>query len=357
MPVKQHPNNPPKSFNFSAYKALIPLLLSILVAYTISKDISIELIQSIPISSKLVLFILLAIAMFIIRDLNYVMRLRLLTNKMISWFKLVQIVFLWEFASSITPSAFGGPIAAVFLLQREKITLGKSTSIILISAFLDELVFILVLPIMYLLVGDKLFELSNTCFENGTFSGLVPYLKSIIIGIYVFLLVVFFVLYYGLFVNANSLNKAYQFLAKLPIVNRWNQSLLKAGEDILLASDEVKSKTKSYWIQAFLFTLVSWSARYILAFFVIAALAENLPNLLDVYSKLYFIRALSILPLSPGGIGVSEWSFLALLCTYLPFGLTKIATLIWRFLSYHIYLLLGVVMIPVYFNKNNHEKI
>ena len=352
MPVKPSQSKQPKTFNFSAYKALFPLFLSLLVAYFLSKDISFSLIKSIEISTSFITFLLIAVLMFIIRDVNYVLRLRLLTDKMISWFKLVQIIFLWEFASSITPSAFGGPIAAVFLLQREKISLGKSTSIILISAFLDELVFILVLPIMYFLVGNQLFYLNENCFEGSGLNQLIPYLKIIIISIYGLLLIIFFILYYGLFINANSLNKAYQLLAKLPIIKKWNYSLLQAGNDIVLASEEAKSKTKSYWLKAFVFTLTSWSARYILAYFVIAAIAHQLPNLLDIYSKLYFIRALSILPLSPGGIGVAEWSFLALLCSYLPFGLTKIATLIWRFLSYHIYLLVGVIMIPIYFKKN-----
>lgn len=350
--MKAQPNNSSKTFSFSAYKALLPLLLSVLIALYIGKDISWSLIQSIEINTRFIVFMVFAVLLFIIRDANYVFRLRLLTDRIISWGKLIQIVILWEFASAVTPSAFGGPIAAVFLLQKEKISLGKSTSIILITAFLDELIFIILLPVLYILVGANFFQINITCIDNKAFLELIPYFKSLILIVYTFLLIVYLVLFYGLFMNAKSLQKAYQILGNLPLINRWQTQLNQAGTDIVIASKEAKSKSINFWLQAIFFTFCSWSARYILAFFVIASMMKQFPNVLDVYSKLYFIRTLSILPLSPGGIGVAEISFLALLCQFIPNKLIQVATLIWRFLSYHIYLLMGVIAIPIYFHKN-----
>jgi uncharacterized protein (TIRG00374 family) len=346
-------SNKKQEFSFKAYKAILPMLLSIAIVYFILKDVPFSLIATIKFDFVFFIFILLAMLMAVLRDANYVMRLRLLTEKKITFFKSTQIILLWEFASSITPSAFGGPLAALYLLKKEKITLGKSTSIVLITAFLDELVFIIVLPVLYLILGSKLFILNTDCIENAELVKLVPYLKNIVLGVYLFLLIVYVVLFYGLFINAKSLRHAYHILAKLPIINRWKDSLYKAGDDILLASNEAKTKSISFWVKAFSYTFLSWSARYILAFFVIAAMMHSMPDLIDVYGKLYFIRTLSILPLSPGGIGVAELSFLALLCSYMPFGLTKIATLIWRFLSYHIYLILGVILIPFYIKNKD----
>ena len=322
------------------------------MAIYIGKDITWSLLQSIEINSRFICFIVLAVLMFVVRDANYVFRLRLLTEKLISWGKLIQIVMLWEFASAVTPSAFGGPIAAVFLLQKEKISLGKSTSIILITAFLDELIFIILLPVLYVLVGANFFQINISCIDNKAFLELIPYFKSLILIVYAFLFMVYLILFYGLFINATSLQKAYQILGKLPFINRWQAQLNQAGTDIVIASKEAKSKNISFWLQAVFFTFSSWSARYILAFFVIASMSKQLPSIIDIYSKLYFIRTLSILPLTPGGIGVAEISFLALLCQFIPNKLIQVATLIWRFLSYHIYLLMGVIAIPIYFHKN-----
>ena len=59
--------------------------------------------------------------MVVIRDLGYMYRIRVLTDKYLSWRKSFDVIMLWEFASALTPSVVGGSGIAIFILNREKI--------------------------------------------------------------------------------------------------------------------------------------------------------------------------------------------------------------------------------------------
>ncbi len=70
-------------------------------------------------------------------------RIRLLTDKQLSWRNSFHVIMLWEFASSVTPpSIVGGSAVALFIVTKEGIKPGRATAIVMITALLDELFFI-----------------------------------------------------------------------------------------------------------------------------------------------------------------------------------------------------------------------
>jgi glycosyltransferase 2 family protein len=82
--------------------------------------------------------------MMVFRDLAYMVRIRMLTNRQLSWKQSMNVILVWEFASALTPGVVGGSAVAMFILQREKIALGKSTAIVLVTAILDNFFYILI---------------------------------------------------------------------------------------------------------------------------------------------------------------------------------------------------------------------
>jgi uncharacterized protein (TIRG00374 family) len=337
----------------SGRKVLLPLMLSLIVFVILFRNISFHSFLDIKLNIVFYVAMCGAIGMAMLRDMAYIWRLRLLSNNSISWKKCLQIVLLWEFASALTPSAVGGSVAAVLMLEREKIPLGKSTSIILVTAFLDELVYILVMPILFLLMGDQLFNFDVICPDAIQLyvSSWYGEVKTIVIAIYAFLFLVYVVMFYGLFVDARALKKAYHFLSRISLLSRWQQTLYQAGDDIVIASETFSKKPVAFWMNSFFATFLSWSARYMVAFFVVWAVSGLLPNLIEIYGRQYFIRTLTILPLSPGGIGIAEIAFVAFLCQFMPGQLSRVAALIWRLLSYHIYLILGTIVLPFWLRE------
>jgi hypothetical protein len=69
------------------------------------------------------------------------LRLRILSDKKLSWRQSLEISLLWEFASAISPSVIGGTAVALVIMAQEKLETGRTTAIVLITSFLDEVFF------------------------------------------------------------------------------------------------------------------------------------------------------------------------------------------------------------------------
>ena len=63
---------------------------------------------------------------------------------------------LWEFASAIAPAILGGGFAfAILIINKEKISFGKSISVVMFTSFLDGLFFAIVAPLVYFIAGRE----------------------------------------------------------------------------------------------------------------------------------------------------------------------------------------------------------
>src|SRR5437870_2212807 len=50
----------------------------------------------------------LALLMMVVRDLSYMIRIRVLTDNQINWYRSFVVIMLWEFASALAPGIIGG---------------------------------------------------------------------------------------------------------------------------------------------------------------------------------------------------------------------------------------------------------
>jgi uncharacterized membrane protein YbhN (UPF0104 family) len=141
---------------FSPRRIVLPIIIGLSVAtFLLLRNFDKTAFENIQFSKTAIWALILAILMVIVRDIAYIYRIRLLTDQHLSWRKSFDVIMLWEFASAITPSIVGGTAFALFILNREKIPAGKSTTIVLLTAFLDELFFIIMAPIFIIFVGKQ----------------------------------------------------------------------------------------------------------------------------------------------------------------------------------------------------------
>ena len=111
------------------------------------------------------MWIFIAVIFMVGRDLFYMIRIRVLTRKKLSWKSSFHVIMLWEFASALSPGVVGGAAVAMFILNREKIPLGRSTAIVFITTMMDNLFYVLLIPLVFLFIDStSLFP------ENNTFS-------------------------------------------------------------------------------------------------------------------------------------------------------------------------------------------
>jgi hypothetical protein len=291
----------------------------------------------------------LTLCLVIIRMLAYMFRIIVLSKGVLSLKQSFQVISLWEFASAVTPSIIGGTAVAMFLLAKEKLSLGKSTAIVLVTAFLDELFFILFAPLLFLFVGfSSIFPSNEACLSSLQ----IPYIENItpesliivfFIG-YSILLIYLLIISYGIFFNPEAIKRLLGRIFSLPVLKRWRKSAIRTGIDVHHTSEQLSTEPFSFWLKAFVATSFAWFARYLEANFIILAITSNIDHL-TVLSRSFVMWIIMMIPTTPGSSGVAETAFLATLCEYL-LGYGIIIAFLWRLFSYYPYLLIGVFVLP-----------
>ncbi len=255
---------------------------------------------------------------------------------------------LWEFTSAITPSAIGGTSVAILYVNKEGISVGRSSAIVMATSLLDELYFLIMFPLLLLFVK------SSVLFGLGGVEGDVTFSNELFIIAMVgyslkFLYVV--VLSYGLFFNPRGLKWLLLMIFKLPILKRWKHGANDAGTEIIENSKDFKAKPFSFWFKAFIATILSWTSRYwvantlLLAFFSISDHGI-------IFARQLVMWIMMLVSPTPGGSGFAEYVFTRYLGEFIPvepiiLGAVAIAmAFIWRLATYYPYLIIGAIIFP-----------
>lgn len=301
-----------------------------------------DVLGSLSWGGSTVLFLILAAIMMSMRDVGYVFRIRSLTDNQLSWRSAINTIIVWEFASSLTPGVVGGAGVAMFILNKEKIPLGRSTAIVFATAMMDNLYYLLAIPILYFFVGD-------TFFPNAHHLGNLHYLFY---GAYGVVFLVFAALVTSLFIYPQFVKQLFRVIFSFPIIRRWKDKALVTGDDLVLASKELRQKPFWFWLKAFLFTAFSWTSRFMVANFIIQAFyGISLLEHITVFARELGMWLFMLVSPTPGGSGVAEYSFSLFLDDIIPFGVIGVLAVIWRFISYYPYLFIGSIVFPRWIRK------
>ena len=337
-------------------RIVLPVIIGAGVgAYLIISENVFNSFQSISYSFCLFYWLFLAFGLLVIREIGYIVRIRILSDNKLSWLSATRIILLWEFASSVTPSAIGGTGIAFFFLYKEGLNLGKSSSIVLATFFLDELYFVVMAPILLFFIKfHHLFEINGGVYLN-------KYFYFAIIGYGIKLVLLFFATY-ALFINPKTVKRLLTTIFKIPILRQWRIKAIQTGEEIEAASKELKQKNSMFWLKNIAATFVTWTSRYWVVNLLIISLYKglNIPLNEQILSfaehQLIFARQLvmwiimMVMP-SPGGSGFSEMIFLEYMSDFIPEGFTALMTLFWRLISYYPFLITGVILFPIWIQK------
>ena len=296
-------------------------------------------------TSSSYLWLLAVILGMVGRDFFYIVRIRILTKKSLSWFRSTVVILLWEFASALSPGVVGGAAVAMFILNREKIPLGRSTAIVIITAFMDNLFYIVMIPFVFLFIQPSV--LFPSTMESAQSVEMVFWS-----GFAIILIVCLF-----LFLTLFFLPKlATQFLKKvfsIPFLSKWKPKAVQTGLDLEIAALELKQEKTNFWTSTFMATLASWISRYLVINFILNAFLELrfIDNIVLLGKQLVLWLFMLVSP-TPGASGVAEYAFGELLATFSA-STILIASLaiLWRLISYFPYLFIGAFILPRWLKK------
>ncbi|MGK0286265.1 MAG: hypothetical protein ACI9GM_001313, partial [Salibacteraceae bacterium] len=156
--IKNNKQSHPLRQLLSPQKMAVPVVIGVGIAsYLLVKELDLKALVAIQLNSRVVVMLMCALLFAALRDVGYMFRLRTLSDKKISWRNIFDDIMLWEFSSAITPSVVGGSGVAIFILSKEGLKVGRSTAIVMITAFLDELFYVVMVPLLFLFAGLNLF--------------------------------------------------------------------------------------------------------------------------------------------------------------------------------------------------------
>lgn len=292
-------------------------------------------------------YILAAILAVCIRDAGYIYRLRVLTHRDLSWVSGFYVIILWEFASAVTPSVGGGGLVAIFLLLKEGISLGRSLAYIVITSIFDNLFFLATSSLGFLgtynAVFIKLSSLSNTVLASS--------LKFIFWFSYAVVFTYTTVMLWAIFIHPKLFQWILLRITDIRFLQRWKPYARKHGEELLLASKVLQQESHWYWCWIGCITLITWSARYLVINMIMAAYVSiSLTDHLFILGKQIVMWTIMLVSPTPGSSGTAEFLYKkfheATLGDY-----TLITNVLWRLLTYYLYLILGTIYLPRWVRK------
>ena len=298
----------------------------------------------INISTKSIAYFLLAVLFMAGRDFGLTWRFRTLTDHDITWGQALRVNMLCEFTSAVTPSTVGGSSFGMIYLTGEGLNLGRSTAIMITTLFLDELFYVVACPVALALIGfSGLFDMANQQISASiritfwiVYGGLS--LWALILGL-------------GIFVKPTAIRALLIGICRLPLLRRWQKDAAEMGDAIVATSKELRQKKFWWWLRAFFGTSLSWISRYMVVNALLLAFAIDADQVMVLARQLVIWVVLTVCP-TPGGSGVSEWIFKNYYGDMIASGaLALLLALCWRIVSYYIYLVIGICVIPSWLRR------
>lgn len=304
-----------------------------------------DILKEIKWDSQSFFWIAMAILFMIGRDLAYMWRIRVLTQKSLTWKSSFNVIMLWEFASALSPGVVGGATVAMFILNKEKIELGRSTAIVVITAMMDNLFYIVLVPIVFLFISPSLlFPENSSAHQSVEFAFWIAYGIFAFIGLLLFISVFWYPQLVGRFLS---------FIFRLPFLKKWRAKAVKTGDEIIVTSKELKKENWKFWFTSFFATCCSWASRYMVINCILAAfLTLRFHDHIFVFAKQLVLWLLMIVSPTPGGSGVAEYAFGELMIDLTSSALLLSGlAILWRLISYFPYLFIGAFLLPRWLKK------
>lgn len=343
--------------DFAAWKVLLPVAIGVSVVvlmfwHDAREENFSEVFKGIHLDWRVVTCIITGFLFMFGRDFGLTWRFRALTDKQLSWKQAWKVDMLCEFTNCITPSAVGGSSLGMVFLNSQGIEIGKATTLMLTTLFMDELFFVLACPIVIL------FTPANEIFATGGEGMFAHGIKYTFWVVYAIITAWTFLLFMGIIWKPMWISKLLTKISKWKRLQKWSSQISGMGDNMVATSKELRSKPLRFWLEVFCGTAISWTSRYL----VVNALFFGFIPTDDKYQWVILARqfviwvVLMISPV-PGGAGLSEWLFSNYYGDLISISaMALILAVLWRVITYYLYLLIGAVIVPIWLkgmkNKN-----
>ena len=333
------------------------ITVGIVLTFQINSEEGVESISNIFKNEHHLIFFVLAVACFLVSELFISLRLYILSkkfNKKSSFEGCLKSEFVCQYYSKITPFAVGGQPFQVYVLNRHGIKANNAITTVSCNYVSQKLVYWIVALFMMLTVG------TNQLVKN--LSGASFKVTLILAGISLGVMSIFLTFVILVCVNkkiaSNMVAFVIKILSKLKIVKDRKKIYFKIMRPALSFQHKMKVffTSKQFALLTLLFSLV--------IYLIQCCIPACIYFIFESFDWTIFWQLISIsviIQLSfgvnpiPGGTGVAELSFYAVFTVLIDKGLVFWALIIWRVLTYYIYLVIGLLIVVYDYSYGNRK--
>lgn len=332
------------------WKVALPIAIGIgVVVWLFLREFDPNDLDKVRWSQTLMWALLMAVLATAFRELGFMCRFRVLSDRFFTWAQAFKLTMLCEFTSCITPTTVGGSAMSVVFMAREGLSAGRSSVLMLTATFLDELFFVIAVPVMLLLLpGREVFGIPDNSFTLG--------LRTTFWIAYGGICLLTVMLWVGIFVRPGVIAALLRRMGRWPLLRRWLEAFERTAADLIEASHDLSHRSFRWWLAAFGATALQWTARYL----VVNALFYGFVGMANqgvIFGRQIVIwTVLSVTP-TPGGSGVSEWLFTNFYGDMIhDVSVALVIALFWRLLTYYWFLIAGVFTVPGWLRQHKSAK-
>ena len=244
----------------------------------------------------------------------------------------------WDFFSNVTPSAVGGgPVAAFYVARDRGIPFGEATAFMLFAVLLDQLWFVLTVPLM--LVSALYLDLFPSSI------GLVG--AWTMIGYFIGMLTWSAFFAYAMLFRPVLLERWADRLFRRRWLRRFHERVMDEMGQLRHRAESLSRQPPRFFLTGFLLSVGGWMSRYLLVVFIVWSVYPELDVVLFFMRSVAMMLGSLILP-TPGGAGGLEGFYVLFLGPPLiPQTLLAPTLLTWRLLGYYLFIALGALL-PIY---------
>ena len=251
-----------------------------------------------------------------------------ITGKWISMVYSLQVIFCGAFLSAVTPFQAGGFPLQIYILNKAGLKVGHASLTLLLRALFYFSGLILLSPF--------LIPYFQTTYEGRSMQILSKY--AIFAYLFLFGLLALILFY------PKPLKKLfYSMTLRKGKRTRWTKFVFGIFKEIrrmrLSFFDFVKHK-KLYSLLILLVTIIVYIPNYSIAWVILHSLSVKAPYLDTLLRQVFLLFAAFFFP-TPGAEGIIEGGFTVLFYSSVPKYLIGIFTILWRFITYHLVVIIG----------------
>ncbi len=279
-------------------------------------------------------FIILAAVAHVASWFFWALRIKILARSLganIPLSKCFKIVLVNLLVASITPSGMGGEPSRIIML-REHTGGGKALAITLGERIIDFIFFASSLPVLLFILGISVNMKNVECYII---------CSAVVLGAYAGIFI------YLLFRRGkmkklfNTLEKFIGFFVKNPEKRKEIAKKIDVEYDAFIEGTITIFKKKGCFALTFLSTSLMWIVDFLIPSIILLGLGFD-AHWIFILTSMLIVVLITIIPITPGGTGLAEFSGYFLFSQIVPSDVAAILVILWRVITFYPNLLLGL---------------